>query len=62
MFHCPTLKEVRERYLPLYILDNPHLTEVMEDEQLLLTAILDPESSLLPLSVLRGWTSSSKIY
>ena len=62
VFHCPPFQEVRERYLPLYHLDNPHLTEVMEDEQLLLTAILDPESSLLPLSVMRGWTSSNKIY
>ena len=62
MLHCPTLQEVRERYLPLYLLDNPYLCEVIQDEHLLLTAILDTESSLLPLSVVRGWSSSNKIY
>ena len=55
-------KEIREKFLPQFILSNSRISSLLNNEAALMVSILDPESSLLPKEIRFNWESSSLIY
>ena len=62
LLYCDFVKEIREKFLPQFILSNPKITNLLGNEVALMISILDPESSLLPENIRYDWESSTKIY
>ena len=62
LLYCEFVKEIREKFLPQFILSNPKITNLLGNEVALVISILDPESSLLPENIRYNWESSKKIY
>ena len=62
LLYCPLTAEIREKYVPQFVLANPKVASLANNETALLISILDPESSLLPEEIRHNWESSKKIY
>ena len=62
LIYCPFTAEIREKYVPQFVLANPKVASLANNETALLISILDPESSLLPEEIRHNWESSKKIY
>jgi hypothetical protein len=62
LLYCELSKEIREKFLPKFILSNNRISSLLNNEVALMITILDPESSLLPEEIRFNWVSSSQIY
>ena len=62
LLYCPFTESIRQNYVPKFILSNPKVSKVADNETALVLSILDPESSLLPEEVRFSWESSKDIY
>ena len=62
VLHCPYVEEIRNNFVPKFILSNPRVVTLGDDETALLISILDPESSLLPEDIRHNWESSTAVY
>ena len=62
LLYCPFTEQIRQKYVPKFILANPKVASLANDETALLISILDPESSLLPDDVRHNWESTKTIY
>jgi hypothetical protein len=62
LLHCPYYHNIREEYLPKYILLNPEISTILDNEKQVILSILDPVSSKLPLTVKNGWSSVKAAY
>ena len=61
ILYCESVKEIRNNFLPQFILSNPKLTSLLGNEVALMISILDPKSSLLPEDIRYNWDSSANI-
>ena len=62
LLYCQFTSDIRENFLPKFILSNSKISSLLNNEVALIISILDPESSLLPEDIRLNWESSSKIY
>ena len=62
IIHCPFYQNIREEYLPKFILLNPNISSIFNDEKQAILSILDPVSSKLPDIVRNGWSSVNAAY
>ena len=62
IIHCPFYQNIREEYLPKFILLNPNISSIFNDEKQAILSILDPVSSKLPDTVRNGWSSVNAAY
>lgn len=62
LLYCDFSKEIREKFLPKFILSNNIISSLLNNEAALMVSILDPQSSLLPEEIRFNWESSSEIY
>ena len=62
LLYCSYYKEVRESYLPRFVENNKKISEILENETLIMLSILDPLHSKLPESISRGWQSGKIAY
>ena len=62
LLYCSFTEEIRQKYVPKFILANPKVTRLADNETALVISILDPESSLLPEDIRYNWESSTAIY
>ena len=62
LLYCEFSREIREKFVPQFILNNDKISSLMNNEVALMVSILDPESSLLPEEVRCNWKSSTAIY
>ena len=62
LLYCEFVKEIREKFLPQFILANLKITSLLKNEVAHIIPIFDPESSLLPDDIRYNWESSTKIY
>ena len=62
LLYCEFTSDIRENFLPKFILSNSKITSLIDNEVAVMISILDPESSLLPDEITLNWESSSKIY
>ena len=62
LLHCSHYNKVREKYVPQYIQQNSRLSEILDDEEMIIQSILDPLSSNLPESVRLAWVSPKEVY
>ena len=62
LLYCPFTESIRQEYVPKFILSNPKVTSLVDNEEALIISILDPESSLLPEDIRFNWESSNAIY
>ena len=61
LLYCPLTEKIREKYVPQFVLANPKVASLANNETALLISILDPESSLLPEDIRHNWESSTKV-
>ena len=62
LLYCPFTESIRQNYVPKFILSNPKVSNLADNETALIVSILDPESSLLLKEVRFNWESSKNIY
>ena len=62
LLHCSYYKTIREGYLPKYIQQNSYISEILDDQDLILQMVLDPLSSKLPDNVKNNWLSANEVY
>ena len=62
ILHCQLYEPIRNQYVPKYIEMNRNVTQVIDDEKLLLISIFDPLSSKLPTTITRNWSSVVNVY
>ena len=62
LLHCPFYQNIRKVYLPKFILLNPNIASILNDEKQAILSILDPVSSKLPDIVRKGWSSVKAAY
>ena len=62
LLHCSYFTQIREKYLPQYILQNSRISEILNDEELIIQTILDPVSSNLPEIIRNNWVSVKTAY
>ena len=62
LLYCPYTEEIRQKYVPKFIVANPKVARLVGNEAALKLSILDPESSLLPEEIRYNWESSTGIY
>ena len=62
LLYCPFIESIRQEYVPKFILSNPKVTSLADNEEALIISILDPEYSLLPENIRFNWESSNAIY
>jgi hypothetical protein len=62
LLYCQFTEEIRQKFVPQFILSNPKIASLANNENALIVSILDPESSLLPDEIRYNWESSIKIY
>ena len=46
LLYCPFVEVIRQEYVPKFILSNPQVTSLVDNEESLIISILDPESSI----------------
>ena len=59
---CSVLAEIRSQYMDKFSAACPNITKYLSDNKLLLLALLDPFSNLLPTDISQGWRSASEAY
>ena len=62
ILHCTLYDNIRQQYLPKLLLNNTKISEIINDENLLIISILDPLSSKLPDELTANWSSVSAAY
>jgi hypothetical protein len=62
LIHCPFYQNIREEYLPKFILLNPNISSILDDEKKAILSILDPVSSKLLELFRKGWSSVKAAY
>ena len=62
ILHCSFYSDIREKYLPQFVLENTHISDLLNNEDMMILSILDPLSSKLPEIVTKNWTSPNKVY
>ena len=62
LLYCLFTEDIRQKYIPQFVIANPMVARLADNEAALMISILDPESSLLPDDVRFNWESSKKIY
>ena len=62
LLYCLFTEDIRNTFLPKFLLANPRISSIFGNETALIISILDPESSLLPEEIRFNWHSSSDIY
>jgi len=62
LLQCGFYKSIREDFISKYVLMNSNVSEIMEDEKLLIVSILDPISSKLPKTYTNNWSSVKTAY
>jgi hypothetical protein len=62
ILHCGYFSMIREKYLPQYITQNGKLSEILNNQELIMLTILDPLSSKLPETVTKNWLSVKTAY
>ena len=62
LLYCPYTEEIRQKYVPKFIVDNPKAARPAGNEAALMMSILDPESSRLPEEIRYNWESITRIY
>ena len=62
MLHCSYFDQIREKFLPQYIAENSRISEILDDEELIIQTILDPVCSKLPEIVRKNWVSVKSAY
>ena len=62
ILYCSFTESISQKYVPKFILANPKVTRLADNETELVISILDPESSLLPEDIRYSWESSTAIY
>ena len=62
LIQCSFYSNVRETYLPKFILQNKHISELFSDTDMTILSILDPLSSKLPEVVTKNWQSPNEVY
>ena len=62
LLHCEFFKNIRESYLPQYLQQNKHVSDILDNEELIMQMILDPLSSKLPGIVTTNWMSVKAVY
>ena len=56
ILHCQMYDAIRNQYVPKYIEMNRNVTQVAEDETMLMISIFDPLSSKLPANITSNWS------
>ena len=59
ILHCTLYDNIRQQYLPKLLLNNTKISEIINNENLLVIFILDPLSSKLPEDI---WSFVSAVY
>ena len=62
LLHCHLYDNIRQQYIPKYIQMNSQVLDLINNESLLLTSILDPLSSILPERIVKNWVSVKTVY
>ena len=62
LLHCSYFDQIRQKYLPQYIAQNSKISEILNNEELIIQTILDPVSSKLPEIVRKNWVSVKTAY
>ena len=62
LLQCTYYSKIRETYLPQFVFQNKHVSELFSDTDLTILSILDPLSSKLPEVVTRNWQSPNEVY
>ena len=62
ILHCQNYKDIRENFIPKHLMSNKSLSDIFENEDLLITSILDPLSANLPYDITKNWTSAKTAY
>ena len=62
LLHCQLYDDIRHQYIPKYIEQNKNIVEICDNEDLLITSVLDPLSCKLPLEVINSWSSVKQAY
>ena len=62
VLHCTFYNNIRETYSPWLILQNKHISEMLDHAYMLILSILDPLSSTFPELVSRNWQSPNKLF
>ena len=62
LLYCPFTENIRQSYVPKFVLSNPKVASLHDNETALIISILYPESSLLPEDIRFNWESSTQIY
>ena len=62
LLRCSFYDEIRQSHLPKYILQNPSVSEIINDERQIIQCILDPLADKLPETVTANWKSMTAIY
>ena len=62
ILHCSFYSDIREKYLPQFVLENTHISDLLNNEDMMILSILDPLSSKLPEIVTKNWRSPNKVY
>ena len=59
---CPSLLEIHNQYLSKFIEACPNLKNILSNPKLLLVALLDPYSPLLPKNLKESWRNEDEAY
>ena len=62
LLKCSHYDDIRESYLPKYFQLNLHISEILDNQGLILQTILDPLASRLPASIRNNWSSVTTVY
>ena len=62
LLKCEFYNQIRESYLPKYISLNLNVLNIIDNNQMTITTILDPLSAKIPAQVTRNWKSVTDAY
>ena len=62
ILECSYFQDIRESFLPKFVILNPNVSQVLGNENLIMLMILDPLSSKLPEEVTNNWVSVKEAY
>ena len=62
LLQCDIYQDIREKFLTMMTLRNNDIVNYNDNTDILLTAILDPESPSLPEDIRTKWKSLEEIY
>ena len=62
ILECFYYQDIRENFLPKFVNINPYVGEVLGNEKLIMTMILDPLNSKLPEELTKNWLSVKEAY